>query len=162
MENKLCLSVEHDKLRLTAEHEYIQSVIKQGINDMILKIMNEINNKKSKTKPIIRGNCKYCEVELTEKNVTIRKDKYMAMGRVCNICRRKLYRFYLAKPVLIEFMKRLNIDEDNIKKLLDNEKVNFIKYGKIKKEDDDLQSSSKKNNNEEDEDNLQSNSECAA
>jgi hypothetical protein len=76
---------------------------------------------------IIRGNCKYCGVELNKTNVSISKKGYLASGRVCNTCRNKLYKFYIAKPFLINFMKRLNISNAKIMSILETEKILYIR-----------------------------------
>jgi hypothetical protein len=107
--------------------EYLVSkIIDEGEKENLLK--NKPKHKpKPEIKPIIRGDCRYCGVELNETNVKIARGKYMVSGRVCNNCRRGLHRFYVAKPLLVGLMRRLEISEDKIKKILEIEKMRYIR-----------------------------------
>jgi acetylornithine/succinyldiaminopimelate/putrescine aminotransferase len=83
---------------------------------------------------VIRGNCKYCGIELNRDNVSISKKGYLASGRVCNACRNKLYKFYIAKPFLINFMKKLSINNAKIMSIIETEKILYIRKGDESKE----------------------------
>jgi hypothetical protein len=78
-------------------------------------------------KSILHGNCKYCGIKLLPTNVTFSKKGYLASGRVCNVCRGRLYKFYIAKPFLVSFMKKLNMTEDQIYEAIENERQDYIK-----------------------------------
>jgi predicted Zn-ribbon and HTH transcriptional regulator len=104
----------------------IKSIIDKIYNDEVQEVKRIKEERKSKEVKIIRGNCKYCGVALNKNNVSISKKGYLASGRVCNSCRNKLYRFYIAKPFLVNFMKKLNIDDDKILNIIEAEKILYI------------------------------------
>jgi hypothetical protein len=115
----------------------IDSILDRIYNDDVqeAKKFKEEHKKQEEVK-IIRGNCKYCGVALNRNNVSISKRGYLASGRVCNICRNKLYKFYIAKPFLINFMKKLNINNAKIMSIIETEKILYIRKNdeKTKKE----------------------------
>jgi hypothetical protein len=86
------------------------------------------------TKPI-KGKCKYCEVKLEKDNVTFSKRGYLAAGRVCNTCRNRLYRFYNARPIIVNILKKLGYDDDKITTLLKDELISYVKESDVKEFD---------------------------
>jgi hypothetical protein len=106
----------------------IDSILDKIYDDDVqeAKKLKEECRKKEEIK-VIRGNCKYCGVALNRNNVSISKRGYLASGRVCNACRNKLYKFYIAKPFLINFMKKLNINNAKIMNIIETEKILYIR-----------------------------------
>jgi hypothetical protein len=106
----------------------IDSILDKIYNDdtQEVKKLKEEHRKQEEVK-VIRGNCKYCGVALNRNNVSISKRGYLASGRVCNICRNKLYKFYIAKPFLINFMKKLSINNANIASIIETEQILYIR-----------------------------------
>jgi hypothetical protein len=105
----------------------IDSILDKIYNDDVQEVKKFKEEHKKQEVKIIRGNCKYCGVALNKNNVSISKRGYLASGRVCNICRNKLYRFYIAKPFLVNFMKKLNINNAKIASIIEAEKILFIR-----------------------------------
>jgi hypothetical protein len=106
----------------------IDSILDRIYNDDVQEAnkFKEEHRKQEEVK-VIRGNCKYCGVALNRNNVSISKRGYLASGRVCNTCRNKLYKFYIAKPFLINFMKKLNINSAKIMNIIETEKILYIR-----------------------------------
>jgi hypothetical protein len=105
----------------------ITSILDKIYDDETKEVKKLKEEQKNKEVKVIRGNCKYCGVELNESNVSISKRGYLASGRVCNTCRNKLYKFYIAKPFLINFMKKLNINNSKIMSIIETEKILYIR-----------------------------------
>jgi hypothetical protein len=112
---------------ITESANIIVEILDKIYDDESQEIKKLKEEQRKKEVKVIKGNCKYCGVELNRDNVSISKKGYLASGRVCNICRNKLYKFYIAKPFLIDFMKKLSINNAKIMSIIETEKILYIR-----------------------------------
>jgi hypothetical protein len=117
----------NDSGSITDSANIIVSILDKIYNDETQEIKKLKEEQRKQEVKVIKGNCKYCGVELNRDNVSISKKGYLASGRVCNVCRNKLYKFYIAKPFLINFMKKLSINNAKIASIIETEKILYIR-----------------------------------